>query len=136
MNRLSLKKRTQILKCLVEGNSIRATARICDVVKNTVIKLLVEVGGYKLVELPEAGWCCGGAGSYNLTHPQTSQAILARKLARIEETGADVVATACPACIIQLDSGCRTATTRRPVKHIAELLAQGQGIEAGLSDSG
>lgn len=45
MNRLSLEKRTQILKCLVEGNSIRATARICDVVKNTVIKLLVEVGG-------------------------------------------------------------------------------------------
>ena len=44
MNRLSLEKRTQILKCLVEGNSIRATARICDVVKNTVIKLLVEVG--------------------------------------------------------------------------------------------
>ena len=44
MNRLSLEKRTQILKCLVEGNSIRATARICDVVKNTVLKLLVEVG--------------------------------------------------------------------------------------------
>lgn len=45
MNRLNLEKRTQILKCLVEGNSIRATARICDVVKNTVMKLLVEVGG-------------------------------------------------------------------------------------------
>jgi len=44
MNRLNLEKRTQILKCLVEGNSIRATARICDVVKNTVIKLLCEVG--------------------------------------------------------------------------------------------
>jgi len=44
MNRLSLEKRTQILKCLVEGNSIRSTARICDVVKNTVIKLLCEVG--------------------------------------------------------------------------------------------
>ncbi len=44
MNRLSLEKRTQILKCLVEGNSIRTTARICDVVKNTVIKLLREVG--------------------------------------------------------------------------------------------
>lgn len=44
MNRLSIEKRTQILKCLVEGNSIRATARICDVVKNTVIKLLVDVG--------------------------------------------------------------------------------------------
>ena len=45
MNRLSLEKRAQILQCLVEGNSIRATARICDVVKNTVMKLLVEVGG-------------------------------------------------------------------------------------------
>lgn len=45
MNRLSLEKRVQILKCLVEGNSIRATARICGVVKNTVLKLLVEVGG-------------------------------------------------------------------------------------------
>jgi IS1 family transposase len=44
MNRLSLEKRTQILKCLVEGNSIRATTRICDVSKNTVTKLLVEVG--------------------------------------------------------------------------------------------
>jgi IS1 family transposase len=44
MNRLSFEKRTQIIACLVEGNSIRATARICGIVKNTVIKLLCEVG--------------------------------------------------------------------------------------------
>ena len=44
MNRLSLDKRTQILACLVEGNSIRATSRITGASKNTVVKLLADVG--------------------------------------------------------------------------------------------
>jgi IS1 family transposase len=44
MNRLPSEKRAQIIRCLVEGNSLRGTARLCDVVKNTVTKLLVEVG--------------------------------------------------------------------------------------------
>ena len=44
MNRLSTDKRAQIIRCLVEGNSIRATARITGTVKNTVLKLLVDVG--------------------------------------------------------------------------------------------
>ncbi len=43
MNRLSLERRTQILACLVEGNSIRATSRITGASKNTVVKLLVDV---------------------------------------------------------------------------------------------
>src|SRR5688572_10782173 len=44
MNKLSIEKRTQIIKLLVEGNSIRSCTRIADVSKNTVTKLLVEVG--------------------------------------------------------------------------------------------
>jgi len=44
MNRLNLQKRTQILGCLVEGNSLRATARMTDTAINTVVKLLVDVG--------------------------------------------------------------------------------------------
>lgn len=44
MNRLSLKDRARILGCLVEGNSLRATTRMCDVSINTVTKLLVDVG--------------------------------------------------------------------------------------------
>lgn len=44
MNRLNLKKRAQILGCLVEGNSIRATCRITDTAKNTVVKLLADIG--------------------------------------------------------------------------------------------
>lgn len=44
MNKLSIEKRTQIINCLCEGNSIRATCRICDSSKGAVTKLLVEVG--------------------------------------------------------------------------------------------
>lgn len=44
MNKLSYKEQAQILRCLVEGNSIRGTARICGRSKDTVMKLGVEVG--------------------------------------------------------------------------------------------
>ena len=44
MNRLSTQERARILHCLVEGNSMRATSRMCDVSINTVAKLLVDVG--------------------------------------------------------------------------------------------
>src|SRR2546422_8741805 len=44
MNRLSLETRARILSCLTEGNSMRATSRMCDVSINTVTKLLVDVG--------------------------------------------------------------------------------------------
>jgi hypothetical protein len=44
MNRLDTKKRAQILACLVEGNSIRATVRMTGAAKNTVVRLLADVG--------------------------------------------------------------------------------------------
>lgn len=44
MNKLSLDKRVQVIHCLVEGNSIRATVRMTGAAKNTVAKLLVEIG--------------------------------------------------------------------------------------------
>jgi len=44
MNRLNLQKRAQIIGCLVEGNSLRGTARLTDTATNTVVKLLIDVG--------------------------------------------------------------------------------------------
>ncbi len=44
MNRLSLARRTQIINCLVEGNSIRSTERMTDTHRDTVMRLGVEVG--------------------------------------------------------------------------------------------
>ena len=44
MNKLTTERRAQIISCLVEGNSIRATSRMTGAAKNTVVKLLVDVG--------------------------------------------------------------------------------------------
>lgn len=44
MNRLDSSKRSQVVRCLCEGNSIRATSRLCDCAVNTVVKLLLELG--------------------------------------------------------------------------------------------
>src|SRR5689334_3878070 len=44
MNRLNLQRRTQIIICLVEGNSIRSTERMTNTHRDTVMRLMVEVG--------------------------------------------------------------------------------------------
>src|ERR1700682_3463854 len=44
MNRMDTARRSQVIRCLVEGNSINSTCRMTGVAKNTVLKLLVEIG--------------------------------------------------------------------------------------------
>lgn len=53
MNRLDANRRAQVIRCLVEGNSIRATVRMTGVAKNTVAKLLVELGAACLEYMDE-----------------------------------------------------------------------------------
>ena len=45
MNRIPLNRRTQIINCLVEGNSIRSTERLTNTHRDTIMRLMVEVGG-------------------------------------------------------------------------------------------
>jgi len=99
-------------------------------------KLLTDVGGFQVREMAEADWCCGGAGSYNLTHADLSAQILQRKTARIDETGADVVVTACPACVIQLDYGMRHAHGHKPVRHVAEVLCDTRQVQLLSENTG
>lgn len=49
MNQLPIERRAQVLGCLVEGMSIRATVRLTGVAKNTVVKLLADVGAACMV---------------------------------------------------------------------------------------
>ena len=44
MNRMDTARRAQVVRCLIEGNSINSTVRMTGVAKNTVLKLLVEIG--------------------------------------------------------------------------------------------
>ena len=93
-------------------------------IKGQPRELLKRIPGVEYVELPEADWCCGGAGSYNLTNPDLSKRVLARKLDNVKATGADTLITSCPACVIQLASGIREAALNVQVRHLCEFLAE------------
>jgi glycolate oxidase iron-sulfur subunit len=85
---------------------------------------VLAAAGVELVELPEAMWCCGSAGIYNITQPEMSAKLLERKMAHIEGTGASVVAVANPGCAVQLEAGARAAGGRIDVVHPVTLLAR------------
>ncbi|HXU37171.1 MAG TPA: heterodisulfide reductase-related iron-sulfur binding cluster [Blastocatellia bacterium] len=69
------------------------------------IELLSRIPGLTLVPLRGYETCCGGAGIYNLQHPELSDAILRDKISSIRESGAEMVATANPGCIMQIGAG-------------------------------
>jgi glycolate oxidase iron-sulfur subunit len=70
-------------------------------------QILKSIPGVEYVELIEANVCCGGAGLYNVTHPDISARVLDRKMSNVSRTGADLLATSCPSCAIQLSYGSR-----------------------------
>jgi glycolate oxidase iron-sulfur subunit len=86
-------------------------------------ELLAGIPGVRLSEMREPSRCCGGAGSFSLMHQELSLAIGARKAADIVATGAEVVATSCPGCRMQLADVLAQAGDSRPVVHTVELLA-------------
>jgi glycolate oxidase iron-sulfur subunit len=85
-------------------------------------RLLARIPGLQLIEMNESALCCGSAGIYNLTRPQMSAKLRARKSTNIEATGAVMVATANPGCAIQVAAGLREAGYSAGVRHVVELL--------------
>jgi glycolate oxidase iron-sulfur subunit len=80
-------------------------------------------------EMPEAGRCCGSGGAYGVTHWAESREILRKKMRNAARVNAAVLATGCPACMIQLTAGARIAERAMPVFHLAELTAWAMGYE-------
>jgi glycolate oxidase iron-sulfur subunit len=87
------------------------------------LAVLGAIPGLDLVPLVDADQCCGSAGIYNLVEPDTSDAVLRPKLARIGETGAALVATGNPGCMMQIGAGLLLAGSSTRVVHPVELLA-------------
>ncbi|MFO7706907.1 MAG: (Fe-S)-binding protein [Desulfobacterales bacterium] len=85
-------------------------------------EILRRIPETEFVELPEADWCCGGAGSYSLSHYDLAMRVLDRKMENLKKTGAEVLVTTCPACIIQLSHGVRRHGLAVEVKHLTEVL--------------
>ncbi len=86
------------------------------------LAVLGAIPGLELLPLADADQCCGSAGIYNLVEPETSDAVLAPKLERIAETGADYVATGNPGCMMQIGAGLLRAGSHARVVHPVELL--------------
>jgi glycolate oxidase iron-sulfur subunit len=87
-------------------------------------QVLRKIPGLQLVELPEASWCCGSAGIYNLTQPEMAGQLLERKVNHILTTGAATVATGNPGCLLQVQNGLRDRGVGIRVVHPITLLAE------------
>ncbi len=66
--------------------------------------------------------CCGSAGIYNVLHTDLSMAILEKKMGNVKLAQAEVIATANPGCMLQLEAGVRKWGSGERVAHVVELL--------------
>lgn len=99
---------------LLNGQGVEAEPR----------RLIKDIPGVEWVELHEAEVCCGSAGSYNLTEPELAGRLAARKAGNVMATGADVLVTGNPGCILQIRAALRERGSSIRVVHTADFLAE------------
>ena len=97
---------------LAHGQRVRAQPR----------KLLRAVPGLELREMPMSDLCCGSAGIYNVTQNEMAMSILKSKMDYVNMAGAEVIATANPGCMLQLQAGARLHGKGQRVAHVVEIL--------------
>ena len=93
-------------------------------IKEAPRNLLRGLAGVEFVEMDEADRCCGGGGTFSLTHYDISKAIGKRKVACIAASKAELVATSCPSCMMQLGDMLTQNQAPQKVVHLAELVAE------------
>jgi len=87
-------------------------------------RLLTEVCGLTLTDLPEASVCCGFGGSTSFDAPEVSRGIVERKLENVDQTRATVLISDNPGCLLHLRGSAAASGRRLRVLHLAEVLAQ------------
>jgi L-lactate dehydrogenase complex protein LldE len=90
------------------------------------MRLLREVRGIDLVELPQADQCCGFGGTFALKNPDTSTAMLADKARAVLDTGAEVVTAGDNSCLLHIGGGLRRLRSGVRAVHLAEILANSE----------
>lgn len=105
---------------LAHGQKIRSAPR----------QLLRMIPGLEFVEMPMADLCCGSAGIYNVVQDEMAAAVLARKMTYVNSVKPEVIATANPGCMLQLQAGVRRFGNGQPVRHVVEILDEAYGQPA------
>ena len=85
---------------------------------------MLRAAGVELVEMEGSDVCCGSAGTQIITHYHTSVGVLERKIDSVAETEAEIVASGCPGCQMQLNVGVKRRGLETQVLHPSQLLAQ------------
>ena len=102
---------------LAHGQRVRAAPRL----------LLKSIPGLTLREMAASDVCCGSAGIYNIVQHEMSMRILATKMANVNRTGAGIIASSNPGCMLQLEAGVRMHGRNQRVYHVMELLDMAYG---------
>lgn len=99
-------------------------------VTNEPIELLKSVSGIKFIEMERANMCCGSAGIYNIVNYDASMDILDEKMKDTKATGASVVITTNPGCLLQMKLGIERENLSKSMRalHLVEYLAEAAGI--------
>jgi glycolate oxidase iron-sulfur subunit len=97
---------------LLHGQRIRSAPR----------QLLSSVPGLQFRELPSSDICCGSAGIYNVVQNEMAMALLAKKMENANSTGASIIATANPGCLLQLEAGVKLHGHGQRVLHVVQIL--------------
>jgi iron-sulfur cluster protein len=87
-------------------------------------KTLIQKAGYIYAPSKDEDVCCGFGGSYSVDFPEISSEILKKKLDNVEASGADILVTDCPGCVMQLSGGLDKRQSPVKVLHLVELLAR------------
>jgi glycolate oxidase iron-sulfur subunit len=132
---------TEVLAAAVEGGlrddpvgGVRLEGRVgydapCHLhhgqgVRTEPLDLLRAIPGLEVEALPSSEQCCGGAGMYNLEHPDLAARVRAPKLVEVQRGEFDWIATGNPGCIMYLGAGLMRSGDRTPVVHPVELVDQ------------
>jgi glycolate oxidase iron-sulfur subunit len=99
-------------------------------IKDAPRELLRSIPGLELTEMATPDRCCGSAGIYNMTQTEMSRLVLEDKMKDVMSTNCDVISTANPGCMLQLDLGVRLNGGSQEVLHVVELLDRAYRAEA------
>jgi glycolate oxidase iron-sulfur subunit len=96
----------------------------CQGIRSQPRELLKLIPGLEYNELEAADACCGSGGTYNIAKPEMSDLILQRKLDTVRRSGAEVLVTSNPGCLLQLRKGLADHLPEVKIMHLTEVLAQ------------
>jgi glycolate dehydrogenase iron-sulfur subunit len=91
-------------------------------VSSPPLAVLAAIPGLQLLPLADSDQCCGSAGIYNLIEPEISDLVLTPKLRNIASSGAQIVATGNPGCLMQIGAGLMRSGGVAQSRHPVELL--------------